>query len=323
MKKASKRKDGFFEWFYWLLPVVLFIFQAIFTSNSLNQIRYEELAESVRNPFWLEYRFIYDAISSNVGWYAILLFTYKLLGFGLFGARYVRLVLGLISLICLAAILKKYLKRAAFVPLIAIGLSPTILYFNTLSAQFGIDLQYLPICLFLITKTGSNRVSNLLASFGLGLVSMIAWMSYPAFIYFLPVLVIFFICKNIKNKKHLFVGFFGFLLPLVLSFFYIKNSRLLLGDSLGHFGLFRGGGTFSFEANLFLQNLKVTLENLFLRPGGYNFELYRAEFSGIYPILTLLASFLSIFVLWRVKKELRFPILSILSVLIFNVLVPK
>lgn len=306
---------------YWSIPFFLLIFQAIFTFNSLNQIRYEELAEAVRNPFWLEHGFIYDAISSNVGWYAILLLTYKLLGFGLFGAKYVRLVLSLISLICLAAILKKYLKRAAWIPLIAIGLSPTILYFNTLSAQFGIDLVYLPICLFLITKTGSSGFSSLLAALGSGTVAMIAWMSYPTFIYFLPALVLFFIYKNIKNKKHLFVGLFAFLLPLVLSFFYIKNSEMLLGDSSGKFGLFRGGGAFSADSKVFVGNLNVNITNLFLRPGGYNFELYSSEFSGVYPVLTIIASFCCLAALWRVKKGFRFLILAILSVLVLNILV--
>jgi hypothetical protein len=146
-------------------------------------------------------------------------------------------------------------------------------------------------------------------------------MSYPTFIYFLPALVLFFIYKNIRENRILFVGLFAFLLPLVLSFFYIKNSQMLLGDSTGQFGLFRGGGTFSVDPKVFVGNLNVNITNLFLRPGGYNFELYSSEFSGIYPVLAIIASFCCLVALWRIKKRFRFLILAILSVLVLNILI--
>ena len=78
---------------YWSLPLVLFALQLVYTTNSTNQIRYEELAESVRNVWWLQNGTIYDGVSSNVGWYGTLLLVYKFFGFSIFTAKYFRLVL--------------------------------------------------------------------------------------------------------------------------------------------------------------------------------------------------------------------------------------
>src|SRR3989344_5622438 len=103
---------------YLLIPLSLFILQAILTFNSFGQIRYEELAESVRNPFWLSGRSIYDGVSSNVGWYGTNLIIYNIFGFDLHSAKYFRLFLSLVSLFCLGNILKRYLgKKMAILPL--------------------------------------------------------------------------------------------------------------------------------------------------------------------------------------------------------------
>ena len=56
------KKESLVQIIYWSIPMVLMLTQAIFTFKSLNQIRYEELAESVRNAFWLEHHTIYDLI---------------------------------------------------------------------------------------------------------------------------------------------------------------------------------------------------------------------------------------------------------------------
>ena len=117
---------------YWLTAFIIFTLQLIFTFNSMSQIRYEELAESVRNVYWFQNHIVYDGVSSNVGWYSILALFYKLFGFSLFSAKILRLIISFISIFCLALLLKKYIgTKKAFLPLVAIGLSPTLLFFST------------------------------------------------------------------------------------------------------------------------------------------------------------------------------------------------
>ena len=105
--------------FRYSLPVLISIIaQALFILNSQSQIRYEELAESVRNVFWLQNGLIYDGVSSNVGWYGTILGIYNLFGFHLFATQYFRLVLHLISIICLGLVLKRFLGEKAWLPLL-------------------------------------------------------------------------------------------------------------------------------------------------------------------------------------------------------------
>ena len=52
--------------FCWLLPVLLLLGQLLLVERVSFQVRYEELAEAVRNPYWFSQRMTYDGISSNV-----------------------------------------------------------------------------------------------------------------------------------------------------------------------------------------------------------------------------------------------------------------
>src|SRR5437016_8314247 len=131
--RAGRRKAGgaspgaappgsFLNAFYWSVPVLLTGVLWVVSSASMHQIRYEELAESIRNPFWLDHRFVYDGISSHVGWYGTLLVFYRLFGFAVFTAKFVRLGFHLIGLYCIAALLRRGLGAlSALVPLILIG----------------------------------------------------------------------------------------------------------------------------------------------------------------------------------------------------------
>src|SRR5215471_5532335 len=48
------------NWAYWSLPLLLTGVQYFVTITSMHEIRLEELAESVRNVFWLSHRLVYD-----------------------------------------------------------------------------------------------------------------------------------------------------------------------------------------------------------------------------------------------------------------------
>ncbi len=226
------------RWWYWLFVLLIFLGQLFFTLNSTNKILLEELSESVRNVYWLQNRAIYDGVSSNVGWYGTLLIIYNIFGFFLFEAKFFRLIIHLISLICLAKLLKKYMgEKKACLVLVTIALSPTLLYFNTLQTSFGIDLQYFPICLYLLLSLNfSKPIITMLKQFILWSLAMIASMSYPTFLAYLPILFIIYIVVLHKSKKiltrrlifkNILISLISFCLPIIIVFSYFKDFLTL------------------------------------------------------------------------------------------------
>ena len=284
------------KYLYFSIPLGLFIIQAIYTLNSFNQIRIEELIVSVRNVFWLQNHLVFNGAMSDLGWYGQLLFLYKIFGFHLYLAKFLRLGFAFFSLYCLAAVLKNYLGiKRAWLPLVTIGLSPTLLYFNVLQVQYGVDLQYFPIVLYLAMTLNFKKVNSayiksiLLASF-----SMIAWMSYPAFIFYLPVLAIIYfkrVFKQVRRKQKLILNLvvctIAFILPLILSVSYVKNRELLWNDPLVGRGMFRSNGTVDLSRETVFDNFQMTITDLFESGISWHFEAKKAEFSDYYPIVTL------------------------------------
>ncbi len=320
---------------YWLIPIALFVLQAIYTFNSTNQIRYEELEESVVNPYWVANGYVQNGASGNLGWHFLLVGIYSIFGFDLFAAKYVKLFLYLLSMYCLAYMLRRFLtQKWAWLPLLTIGLSPTFLYFNTLQTVYGIDILYLPIVIFLVLRLRSGPSASLTGVNPLGVVllwsfAMFAWMSYPAFAYYLPALALWYVFKLIKlnklNKlieliKYVALAVVSFLAPLVFAFAYIKNSNLLFYDPEARSGIFRGAGFFDFSLNTFITNLKFNLINLFGHSFGYYFEINKVEFGDFYPILALVFVMFAVFKLWNKKPVLRLPIVLSCSIFLINVM---
>lgn len=316
---------------YWLTTFFIFILQLIFTFNSMSQIRYEELAESVRNVYWFQNHIVYDGVSSNVGWYAILALFYKLFGFSLFSAKFLRLFISFISIFCLALLLKKYLgTKRAFLPLIAIGLSPTLLFFSTLQAQYGIDLQIISTLLYLIlTLNFKRKIQSYIKQILIGLIAIFAWTSYPTFIYYLPALIFLYIWRVTKNQEvrdgkceaRILLPLFSFLSPLIFFFIYIKNRNLLIYDNATQSGIFRGAGKLDLNLNQILQNLNKLFIDLFDKGNSYYYEVASSDFSNFYPITTIVfISFTAIFLLFKNKKY-RFLILFGLSIFLFNLII--
>ena len=323
LKKLTKLKKAG----YWLFVLLVFTAQIVFTFKSTNKIRLEELAESVRNVFWLQKRTIYDGISSNVGWYGTLLVLYNIFGFWLFEAKHYRLVIHLIALLCSAKLLKKYLgeKKAALLLLI-IGFSPTLLYFNTLQTSFGLDLQYFPILLYLVLSIDfSKPAAAFIKQFILWSLAMVASMSYPTFLAYLPVLLIIYLHSLFKSRKGKSLWFVGknclislasFCLPIVIVFNYLLNPQLLIYDNHVKSGLFRGGGGkvassfFEIKNNVY-SGSKEVLKDLFLFPDSYYFEsdIVRSEFS--HQWLKWIVIFILLASIWLVlkNKKARWPII--------------
>lgn len=309
---------------FWLILLFVILLQYIFTINSTNQIRYEELAESIRNVYWLQNKTVYDGVSSNIGWYGILMVIYDLFGFSLNTAKIFRFLLQLVSIFCLAFIFKKYLKEKAWLPLLTVGTSPTFIYLNTLQTSYGIDLQFLPICFLLATFEFKNKILNLLKPILFGFFSMVASMSYPTFIFYLPFLWgnYLFNLKNIKNRKaiitKLFLSCFFFLFPLITGFLYVKNVQLLIFDLHEKSGIFRGAGSFALSLDVFIKNSTRLLVDLFQKGSSYYFELPQPDFSGYYPIITVVFIYIfSILILVKSNKY-RLFLISVFSILLLN-----
>lgn len=318
IKKVPEKKRSYFSYLYWLLPVLLLIPQILFTFNSMNQIRYEELAESVRNVFWLQNGLVYDGVSSNIGWYGTSLIIYHLFGFSLFTAKIFRLILQLVSLFALAKLLSMYLgKRFSLLPLATIALSPTLLYFTTLEASFGIDLQMLPICLLLLlTLDLKKRIHFYVQLILFWMLVMITWMSYPTFIFYLPVFMILFIWvlhNTLQGKKKdqkltyflsiANISLVAFITPLILGVLFVQNRNILLIDPVSGSGIFRGGGSLALNQTHFAANFFSIMQDFFVSGKSYNFELFKADFSDIYPLVALgLIVGISIFLLIKMTS---------------------
>ncbi|MBI2017795.1 hypothetical protein HYS92_01970 [Candidatus Daviesbacteria bacterium] len=306
------------KWFFWTLPILLFVAQLLFTLNSQNQIRYEDAGESIRDVFWLQKGLVYDGVSTNVGWYGTLLILYNLIGFDIFSAKFYRLFLHFFALISLAVLLKKYLGEArAIVPLLVIGLSPTWLYLEILQTPIGIDFSYILISLFFIIR----------GPVFLGwIIVMIAWMSYPTFIFYLPALVFlhlrFFHFRGVAAIFHL-GSVLSFLTPLVLAFLFIKNRSLLIFDPQLGSGIFRGAGSLQLNSDNFSASLAGVFQDLFLNANSYVFELKSVEFSLVFPILSVCTIFGVIFYALKKDRSRVFPILILLGTLLLGLILPS
>jgi hypothetical protein len=80
----------------------------------------------------------------------------------LFSTKVVKLGLYLIGITCVADILRRCTSvGTAIVPLIAIGLSPTLLYMESPQTSYGVDLPYAAICLWLVLSIPPDAQSPL------------------------------------------------------------------------------------------------------------------------------------------------------------------
>ena len=297
----SGRTSSRLNWAYWFLPLLLTGVQYWVTATSMHEIRYEELAESVRNVFWLSHRLVFDGGSSNMGWNGMLLIVYELFGFSLFSAKFVKLGLYLLGITCTADILRRCMGvRTAIVPLIAIGLSPTLLYWGSLETPNGVDLPYAAICLWLVLSVRPDEHSplELGKTFVCGAIAMIAAMSYPTFLLYWPSLLLVWVWQMRRKECakpsawwmtwQALSGAAGLAVPLAVTFAYVVTPRLLLWDPVTHRGLFRGGGHLGFNATTLRHALHVVLRDLLVRGSSYYFEVTRPDFSGPLAIAGLL-----------------------------------
>jgi hypothetical protein len=317
-----------FHWLsvlYWVTPLLLFAVQLRFSMASMTQLRSEETAESIRNVYWLDLHKLHDGVSSNLGYYGLLLLAYKLFGFSVHAAKYARAALHLVSLLCLAEVLRRVMGKArAVVPLVTIGLSPTLIYFNAIQTSFGIDLQYFPICLLIlmVNRFRAGFASCVLSAL-LGITCMIACMSFPTFVLYMPVLAVAGLIKIYRQRSenashpwnltaHDVCMLLGFAAPLGFALLWVDRPGDLLYDPTYRTGIFRGGGggPLVLNAKAILASVKVIWWDLLVEGQSFHFELARAEFAGLTGGVALVFVLAASLVAFHRIQELR-PVLAL------------
>ncbi len=304
------------------------------TKDSMGQIRYEELAESVRNVFWLSKGLVYDSISSQIGWYAQLLAVYEIFGFSLFAAKWVRLLLALFALLSVSYLALKYIGyKFGWLPVVAFGISPTFLFFNTLQSEYGLDLVYLPIALFVLDQVDFKKQQYLFFwTFVLFALVMLFALSYPVFLFYIPGIVAVFGYKLVKQEKltkltelikykYIVVPAIAFSTPLILMLLSIKNGGILIYDPLLHAGLFRGGGKLELSLSTFVASIKGLFVDLFISGQSYYFEVKHTDFADYYTLIPLISTLVILILIWSGERRLRPILLTITSVAVLNILI--
>ena len=262
--------------------------QYFFNVQGARQIRQEELAEAIRNVYWLEHGYIYDGISSNVGWYATLLFFYHTVGFSLFAGRLLRVFFHAFSIFCLHRFLARYLRIPfAEILTLLVTFSPTLVHFNSMQTSYAMDITYFPPLLLLgsIINGTKKKVMHDSLSFLFGILAMIGAMSYPSFLFYGPcIILLFFLWKPARQSFSFFnliLLLIGLLLPLLLSLVFLKNPGTLVYDDVTQSGLFRGGGRFSFNIQVWKNNMKTLAYDLFSEGNSYYFKAKSTEFGSV------------------------------------------
>lgn len=230
--------------FYWLIPILAFIPQLLMTLNSFNQIRQ-----------------IISGLHVNVGWYGFLALVYKFFGFSLHTGKISYLVMAFFTNFALFYLLKKFFKIwIASLILLTITLSPTYLFMNALNLHWALTFHILVVILLLLYSLDFSKRGLSFVISGV----IFYWLKFQA---------------HLRG-----VGLVAFLLPLIMLFLWVDNKQMLLFDPETGSGLFKGGGKFSFSADIFSQAWTNFLSDFFVRGVSHHYEVAQAEFSLIFPI---------------------------------------
>lgn len=283
------RKDG---WLLYGAVLILLGVQAAHTWAFMEWLTLEDVAESLRGPYWwAERRTIFNGVASSVAYSASMAWAYDVFGFDIYLAKWLRLALHALSLLSLAELFRRLLgARHALVPLLAAGLSPTWLYLNTCQAQIGIDLQLAPVFVLagLMLPLKGKKALLLLAAFG----AAFCWnaLIYPSPLFSLPSLLLLLGWRWRRENPGKGLSALavpascfaaGFLLPISGFLLTLRDPRLFLHDPVTGSGLFRGGGRgLTLDPPVVLSNLEAIVRDLFDQGGTYLFKIPGVELGG-------------------------------------------
>ena len=309
------------------LLLIAVIGQLLFTLNAFNQIRPEELSENVRNVYWFANGLVFSGINAHLGWYASLSWIYTLFGFSFEHGQIFRVVLHAASLVCLVLLFKSFFSiKQSLIPLIAIAFSPTLLYFNVLKVQYGVDLQIVPILLYLIHKINFHTTLGIIPIVLLGSLTMFAWLSYPAVICYLPGLALLYAYRLYRARltpRELgissLIALASFVLPAVLLVAQVQNKELLVYDPITTGGLFRGAGSFDVRSwEQVAQRMWATAQGFTGETRSYYYEVTKAEFSNVLPVASAITGLTVSSAYFIAKPGYRVVVLATWIVLLIN-----
>ncbi|NDV62331.1 hypothetical protein G0Q06_07715 [Puniceicoccales bacterium CK1056] len=278
-----------------LIGLTGFAAQCVFSFALWERLTFEEIAESIRNPYWISGGDIFDGISSNIVYYKALDLYYRVGGFHLFAAKEFRLILSLLSISVVGTFLYRCVPFtiATAVAFLAWVLSPTLLYFGTHQASFGIDLQVFPVVgvIWLCSLRSTGLQSTVLLFLAAFLAILLAGM-FPPGLFYLPALILTdVIVRSLKaaNPSDLLKGAClrlsiiggGILAGLAVPFLLVNRPQVLYFDPHTGAGLFRGGGKLSLNPFAFWDSVWRTFLDLFHTGNSYQFYLPHPEFGTI------------------------------------------
>lgn len=315
------------KYLFWLVPLLAFLPQLLMTLNSFNQVRFEEFYEAVAAPFWFDQRQIINGLHVNVGWYAFLVAVYNIFGFSLHTGKISYLVMAFFSNFALFYLLRRFFKSwVAALILTTITLSPTYLYMNAVNLHWALTFHILIVILvlFYLLDFAKKKLSMVISG-AIFVLMMWGWLSYQAFIFYIPSLTIFYLWKLKKlygsRIKYGMTVMAAFLLPLLMLFVWVDNKHILIADTEVGGGLFRGGGSFNISEQVFVQSWTDFLSDFFVKGVSHHFEVASAEFSLVFPIITLIFMAFALYKIWVKTKQSRRLISLAILIIVFDILV--
>ena len=275
------------------LILLLWLLQMALTYQTRFNFRYEDVGINVIPVLWFTHQEVF-AVSANFGWYALLHLIYSAFGFSINTVQILRLLIQLFSLLSIGILLMKYLGYIkAILPMLTIGLSPTLTYFVTSSAPYGIELQLLPIILLILDSLNFKSRLSFLVEGILWFLMMFGLLTYATFNFFLPGIGILYFLKLKATGsafKHLLLSSVVFLAPLIAGLLYYKHPQNLFYNpnipELG--GLFRSSSAFVLDGNMFMDSVRGTVNDLFNHGYSYYYQLQNGEFTYLFPVLPLI-----------------------------------
>lgn len=323
-------KEYINRYFYYIVPLLAFLLQLLMSLNSFNQLRFEELIESVQAPFWLDNRLIISGLHVNVGWYALLAAVYNIFGFSLHSGKIIYLVMTLFSNFALFYLLRRFFTvLIASIILLTIVLSPTYLYMNVLNLHWALTFHILiAILVLLYLLDFAKKKLSLVMTGAIFFLMMWGWLSYQAFVFYIPSLIIFYWLKyrlhpwgvkaHPRGVKLAIVAAIAFLLPLLMLFIYVDNRHILIADNEAGRGLFRGGGRFEISQEVFAAAWTDFISDFFITGVSHHYEVKLAEFSLLFPVITLIFMAIVLYKLVSIDTKMKKFILLALLVIGFD-----
>ena len=319
-------------------PLITTVIQTIYTSHSLNQIRMEEFAESIRNVYWFNRGALYNYLSHHIGWYATVNLANQLIGFNLFTAKFLKIFISYVSSLSVGWLSLRFFKnwKYALIVYLSYVLSPTLLYFNSLQALFGTDLLYIPILLVLaLNSWGGKKLWQYTNALLFGLLLMLSYFTYAVFYFSIPFILFVFVYigylterKKSNQVKHLLKQI-GLHIAAVIggaSLIIVYLWRILIDFKMLDFYIYlmkQGGQTYPHIPNLpdFITNLKHLLHDLFITGSSYHYELQYPDYSLIIPAISILTAIV-ILIIYRKKLKKELPLLSVAGVMVlYNIFI--